>query len=172
MAHETTALQRVLQEAHYVDATNDHPGQYGDPLILNKVFDLLVLMVNVLQKTAAAQANRLNFLTAYQQAYTAEMNQIHSFVAQNGDDSAFGGTTKLDDASNTFVAQQRDGLNSLNTTFTQEMQGNNGVISNDAKALQSVVNQTNDEVQSQTDMATSVLQTLSTILTSINQAAT
>ena len=52
------------------------------------------------------------------------------------------------------------------------MQGNNGVVSNDSKALQSTINQTNDEVQDQTDMATSILQQLSTILTSIYQAAT
>jgi hypothetical protein len=166
---DTNALQEVLKKAHYVDTTNDRAGKFGNPLILNKVFDLLVEMVNVLQHTAAAQANRLNFLTAWQQAYTTEMNQVHAFVANNGDGAGASGTV-LDNATDTNASSYRSGLNTANTNYTQEMQGNNGVISNDAKSLQSVVNQTNDEVQSQTDMATAILQQLSTILTTIYQS--
>jgi hypothetical protein len=164
-----SAIQQVLTNAHYIDETSRNPGHYGNPLILNRIFDLLVLMVNVLQKTAAAQAERLNFLTAWQKAYTAKMNQIHAFVASNGDD-ALGSGTKLDDPTDTGAGKARDALNTSNTNYTQQMQGNNGVISNDAKALQSVVNQTNDAVQSQTDIATSILQQMSTILTSIYQS--
>ena len=81
------AVQNVLNKAHYVDQTEDAPGNYGTPLVLNNVFDLLVIMIEMLQKTAAAQANRLNFLTAWQQAYTTEMNEIHAFIANNGDES-------------------------------------------------------------------------------------
>jgi hypothetical protein len=167
--HPTTAIQRVLQEIPYVDKTQPHSANYGNPIILNRIFDLLLLMVNVLQKTAASQAQRLNFLTSFQQAYNEQMNQIHAFVASNGDDSALATGVKLDDPTDTGASQARQGLNTTNTTYTQELQGNNGVVANEAKALQSVVNQTNDEVQSQTDIATAILQQLSTILTSIYQ---
>jgi len=183
----------------YVDATEDNPGHYGKPLVLNNVFDLLVQMIEVLQRTAAAQANRLNFLSDWQKAYTDEMNQIHSFAAANGD-AADTSAGEFNDATPRLAAglsatqpssvragswDYKDGLsgtssqagairqdlNATNTTYTQEMQGNNNVISNDAKALQTNVNQTNDAVQSQTDMATSILQQLSTILTSIYQSS-
>lgn len=182
-SQNNSVVSRILQQTPYVDSTEDAPGQYGNPLILNKIFDLLVIMIEMLQKTAAAQANRLNFLTAWQQAYTAEENEIHAFVGDNGDEQGLynytnlpGGPGTLDftvSSTNSSAASTvRQDLNTTNTNYTQQMQGNNGVISNDSKALQSIVNQTNDEVQSQTDMATAILQQLSTILTSIYQAAT
>lgn len=185
----------------YVDETSRAFGNYGKPFILNKIFDLLVLMIDVLQRTAAAQANRLNFLTQWQKAYTDELNQIHSFTGLNGDGEARGttlnGTINMgDDGTSSFephggfadgsndhgdkvidkigsdaAGKARGELNSTNSIYTQEIQGNLNVISNDAKALQANVNQSNDAVQSQSDMATSILQQMSTILTSIYQSA-
>lgn len=177
-SQSNSVVSQILKNTPYVDATEDAPGDYGNPLILNKIFDLLVIMIEMLQKTAAAQANRLNFLTAWQQAYTAEENEIHAFVGDNGDEQGLynyqnGSLGFTVSSTNSSAASTvRQDLNTTNTNYTQQMQGNNGVISNDSKALQSVVNQTNDEVQSQTDMATAILQQLSTILTSIYQAAT
>lgn len=173
----------TIGNVQYVDATNDSWGNFGQPLILDRIFKLLVLMIDVVQKTAAAQANRLNFLTSWQKAYTDEMNQIHAFVSNNGDASNNnppppGSTIKiqwddsgLDSASSKQATNIRQDLNTANTTYTQQMQANNQVIANDAKQLQTSVNQSNDAVQSQTDMATSILQQLATILTSIYQTA-
>jgi hypothetical protein len=150
---------------------------------------LLVKMIESLQRTAAAQAQRLNFLSNWQKAYTDQMNQVHAFVAANGDAADTVAPTDPNtnqlapgqravnwnyqgglSGGSTQAGQIRQDLNTVNTTYTQEMQGNNNVISNDAKALQSNVNQSNDAVQAQTDMATSVLQQLSTILTAIYQS--
>ncbi len=185
---QTNSQTNSVNPPGYVDLTNDNPGHFGKPLILNNIFELLVSMIQVLQRTAAAQANQLNFLSNWQKAYTDEMNQIHSFVAANGDAAvtennrnntevipssvnAMSWTIGGLDSTSADAGAIRQDLNSANTTYTQEMQGNNNVISNDAKSLQTNVNQTNDAVQSQTDMATSILQQLSTILTSIYQAA-
>jgi|694.fasta_scaffold18802_3 hypothetical protein len=181
-AHPPPGTVLNIAGTQYVDATNDSYGNYGQPLILNKIFELLVQMINVIQKTAAAQANRLNFLTAWQKAYTDEMNQVHAFVGGNGDASNnltlsagqphikwdFGG---LDSEGSKQATQIRGDLNTANTTYTQQMQANNQVISNDAKQLQTNVNESNSAVQSQTDMATSILQQMATILTSIYQTA-
>lgn len=170
----------VIGGVTYVDSTNNSWGNFGKPLLLDRIFKLLVQMINVIQKTAAAQANRLNFLTAWQKAYTDEMNQVHAFVANNGDASNnFTGTEPhinfsnggLDSAGNKNATNMRQDLNTANTTYTQQMQANNQVIANDAKQLQTNVNQSNDAVQSQSDMATSILQQMSTILTSIYQTA-
>ncbi len=177
--------------SYYIDETDLQSGHYYQPLILNKIFLLLVLMINVIQRTAANQAQRLNFLAAWQKAYTDEMNQIHAFVGGNGDAASsqlFGGPAPvlnfpggpngnwataegLDTPGNQEVTNIRQDMNTANTGFTQQMQGNRQVISDSAQALQTDVNQSNDAVQSQTDMATSILQTLSTILTSIYQSS-
>lgn len=186
--------------ANYVDSTRNAQGLYGRPLVLDRIFSLLVALIDSLQKCAAVQANRLNFLSQWQKAYTDQMNQIHAFVAFNGDgigiidaDTAenfdgqvldghitiFGPATLdnllginndrrwVDGQKPEEAVKARSDMNTLNTNFTQQMQGNRQVISDDAKALQTSVNQTNDAVQQQTDMATSILQQLSTILTSI-----
>jgi len=199
-------------KANYTDSTVNASGLYGRPLVLNRIFNLLVLLINALQETAAVQANRLNFLSAWQKAYTDEMNQIHAFTQFNGDGSEVvdgdtignlngqtigktiiklttppgGGLpvgTLFPLSLHTYLASEsssrridgvseestkaRSDMNTLNTNLTQQMQGNRQVISDDAKALQTSVNQTNDEVQQQADMATYILQTLSTLLTSI-----
>jgi hypothetical protein len=223
------------------------------------------MMIDVLQRTAAAQATRLNVLTEWQKAYTDELNQIHAFVANNGDQegtfnptgseqannytltrkdltdstvqsgdlpvvfttgsenydgpsyiynrgnaqflvsgshslvndntssgkpnggapnfqqdyhtgdtiefiTTSGGKGAIDGSSDEAVKARAD-LTTTNSTFTQQIQGNINVVSNDAKALQANVNQSNDAVQSQSDIATSILQQMSTILTSIYQSA-
>lgn len=160
----------------YVDESELSPGNYGKPFILNRVFDLLVRMIDVLQRTAASQANRLSFLTNWQKSYTDELNQIHSFVGGNGDGEGTQSGQELtkgpiDKQGDSTQASLRGELNSTNAIYTQEIQGNLNVISNDAKALQANVNQSNDAVQQQSDMATAILQQLSTILTSIYQGA-
>lgn len=163
-------------EHNYVDSTDLRSGLYGRPLQLDRIFNLLVLMIDALQKAAAAQANRLNFLAAWQKAYTDEMNQIHAFVMNNGDGGAdtdfrrigggdFSSPPVSDSGEN--ATKIRGDLNTFNTNLTQLMQGNRQVIADDAKALQTSVNQTNDAVQQQTDMATAILQQLSTILSSL-----
>lgn len=180
-------------QANYVDSTYNARGLYGRPLVLDRIFSLLVELIDSLQKCAAAQANRLNFLSQWQKAYTDQMNQIHAFTMFNGDGiGAFDGnnvdngeqfydnngvpkedllaindTTRRIDGRSERATKARSDMNTLNTNLTQQMQGNRQVISDDAKALQTSVNQTNDAVQQQTDMATSILQQLSTILTSI-----
>jgi hypothetical protein len=144
------------------------PGQYVDTIILNKIFDLLANMINVLQNVGTSQANRLTLYTDWQQAYTDAMNQVHSFVRDNGDGSKDNGTA-IDDETNTTASNDRQDLNTTNSTYTEELRSDQSTISDDAKSLQSDVNQTNDEVNQQSDMATSIIQELSTILGSIYQ---
>lgn len=130
-------------------------------LEINLIFNLLVKMVQALQDTAAAQSQRLQFLSQWQKAYTDSMNQIHSFVANNGD--AYD-TPSADDADEGSL---RDDLNRVNSTYTEQLRSLRSQISDEAKTLQTNVNQTSDAVNQQTNMATSLLQQLSTILSAI-----
>lgn len=137
-----------------VGATTD------DTLILNKIFALLVTMIGTLQQVTIAQSQRLNFLTSWQQAYTALQGQIRTFVQGGPENAVISGGGQ--DSSNA-----RDNLNQANQTYTQEIQAKRSVISDDAQAMQNTVNNSNDTTNQQTSIATQIIQTFSTILSSI-----
>lgn len=130
-------------------------------LIIDQVFLILVKLIETLQKTAATQSDRLNVYTEWQKAYTAQMDQIPAFTANNPAYNAI--ITSGTDA----AKGARDDMNKLVATFTEQVRGRRGVVSDDAKALQTNVNQTSDAVNQQTNMATSLLEQLSTILGAI-----
>lgn len=142
------------------DATSLSSGNYTKTGILNNIFNLIIDMTTTLQVAAAAQANRLTFLTSWQRAYTDAMSQVHTFVQNNGDYSGVSGSGS--DAINT-----RADLNRLNTNLTQTMQNRQSVVSDDAKALQSAINQTNDAVSQQSNLGTAIMQELGTLLSSM-----
>mgnify|MGYP000373174019 CR=1 FL=1 len=127
-------------------------------LSINRIFNLLVKMTEALQDTAAAQSGRLQFLSQWQKAYTDSMNQLHQFVANNGDNYS---SNSEDDG------KLRDDLNRVNSTYTEELRSRRSQVSDDAKTLQTNVNQTSDAVNQLINMATSLLQELSTILSAI-----
>lgn len=128
-------------------------------LILDRLFRLLVSMIESLQGVAAAQANRLSFLTQWQKSYTDVMNQVPTFIASNGMPAIDGNNDKARGA--------RDDLNRLNSSFTESLRSNRSVIGDDAKALQSNVNASNDAVTQQSDLTTALIQQMSTILGAI-----
>ncbi|MDP1835029.1 MAG: hypothetical protein Q8K75_03780 [Chlamydiales bacterium] len=134
-------------------------GTQGERLtIIWKLFKLVVDMIGTLQKVASVVAQRLNFLTSYQKAYTDLMADVPVFT--KGDDSPFGGTD--DDA-----ASARQELNPKNQTLTENLRSFRTILSDEAKALQSNVNQLNESVNQQSSLAESILQEMSTILQGI-----
>lgn len=139
------------------DPTELAPGHYTQSGILNDIFNQILQMTTSLQQVAAAQANRLNILTQWQKAYTDLMAQVPTFSEAGG---AFHG-------SSTSISKTRDDLNRLNAAFTQTLQNRQSVVSDDAKALQSSVNQSNDAVNQQSNLGTAILQELSTLLGTI-----
>lgn len=128
-------------------------------LILDKIFDLLVKMIGVLQNAAIAQANRVNFLSEWQKAYTDAMDQVHSFASSNGD--------PYSDPTSDPDTDLMTSLNNTNSIYTTTEQNRRSVVSDDAKSLQTTVNQTSDAVNNQSSLATSFLQELSTLLSTI-----
>ena len=129
--------------------------------IIGKVFDVLTKIIEILQKTAATQSDRLQLYTQWQKAYSSQLDQIPSFTANN---SAY--STVVTGSEDKQVGA-RDDMNKITATFTQQIQGRQNIVSDDAKSLQTNVNQTSDAVNQQTNMATSLLEQLSTILGSI-----
>lgn len=140
------------------DTTSLKGGNFTESGILNRVFKDLVDLLNIVQKTAAIQSERLQFLTSWQQAYTDMLGQIHTFVANNGDG--------IDDPSNQTESSMRDDLNRLNATYTQEITNRRSTIASDAQALQANINRSVDAVDQFSNMATAIIQQFSTIFPS------
>lgn len=138
------------------DSTSLRSGVYTSTNILNRIFDLIVAMLATLQRTATAQADRLTFDTQWQKAYTDVMNQIHVFTKGSTDSAAF-----------TSSDTTRANLNQLNSQYTETLRNRRSIISDDAKAVQSNVNQSNDAVNQQSTLGTSILQQLTTLLSSV-----
>ncbi len=139
------------------DPTDLKSGHYTETGILNNIFNEVIQMTTVLQDVAASQANRLNFLSQWQSAYTNAMSQVPSFTAGAG---PFSGD-------NTTDSNIRQDLNRVSSAVTQTMQNRQSIVSDNAKALQSNVNQTNDAVNQQSNLGTSIIQEMSTLLSSI-----
>lgn len=134
-------------------------GNFERTIILNRIFVLIRTMLDTLQRTAAAQANRLVILSRWQQAYTDSLNQLKVFV--QGDGTPAGAAT---DAGK-FVRGELN--NTINTNLRTKLQANQQLIADTAKSLQSSISQSNDAVSAQSNMATSIIQELTTILNSI-----
>ena len=138
---------------------------FSKTLILNRVLNIIIKMISTLQQAAAAQANRLNFLTQWQKAYTDTMSQIHTFTPQNGDSPIISDADPTD--SDDKAAAAENSLNAVNATYTTVETNRRSVISDYAKTMQTSVNQTADSVNAQSSLATSFLQTLSTLTSTI-----
>jgi hypothetical protein len=141
-----------------VDPTSLAAGKYSSTNVINRVFKIILEMVNALQNVAAVQAQRLTFMSSWQKAYTDALAQIHTFAKDNGDRFSF---------DTTDYATTRDDLNRLNAQFTSTLQNRQSVVSDDAKALQSNVNQSNDAVNQHLNLANTILDELRSLLGSI-----
>lgn len=144
------------------DPTTLHAGKYLLTLTIGRVLTLLIKSITSMQSVAVAQANRLTFLTQWQQAYTSQMNSIHTFTQLNGD-AYVSGTSDTQ-------STDRQSLNQTNSTYTQSDQSNNNIISDTAKSLQTNINQTQDAVNQQSNMCTSLIQQLLSIIQQVANA--
>jgi hypothetical protein len=141
------------------DPTSLHPGKYLLTLTLTRILKLLTKTISSMQSVAVQQASRLTFLTEWQKAYTARMNGVHTFSQLNGDSFGI-------DAIDKDRSTDRQSLNQTNSTYIEADRSNNNIVADTAKALQTNINQTQDAVNQQSNMCTSLIQQLN----SINQA--
>jgi hypothetical protein len=137
---------------------------FDKTLILNTIYSLVASMMNTMQSVTAAQANRLFTLTQWQNAYTDAISQLHVFLQSDGSPLSDTGVFTDADAKSAVRTELNDYLNS---NFRQNMQAYQSAVGDDAKALQSNLNQSNDAVSQQANMATAIIQELTTILTAI-----
>lgn len=138
-----------------VDPSQLSQGQFSSTVILNNIFSMILSMVGTLQNAAASQASRLKFMATWQQQYTELAAAVPTLVQGEG---PFGSTNQ---------DTVRGEINSLAANITATIQNRQSVVSDNAKALQSNVNQSNDAVNQQSNLATAIIQELSTLLAAI-----
>lgn len=127
--------------------------------VIDRVLLLIIDMISTLQGVAVAQANRLTYETDFQNVYTALQTQVPVYL--QGDGSGI-------DGSSTSDQNARNDINSsYNGIIIDNLRSFRSIHENNAKQIQSYINTTNDAVNQQTDMATSFLQELNTLLTTI-----
>lgn len=125
--------------------------------IINRILLLLIEFINTVQNIGIAQANKLTFLTQFQNAYTAMLQQIPTFLADGQ------GTLGVPqgNGSGTQAQSARDQLNSsFNSILGDNLRSLRDVESNAAKTEQSDVNATNDSTNQITGLITALLQQL------------
>jgi hypothetical protein len=127
-------------------------------LVIDRILRLLISMIDVLQRISAVQANRLSFLTEWQRAYTDQLTDVPQYTAGDG--------TPLE-SNATHAKNWRSDVNSRMQSVTEKIRAWRGEVQDQAKALQSSINASQDAANQQTQMATSLLQQLSTILAQI-----
>jgi hypothetical protein len=137
--------------------------------VIHRIIALLIAMIGTLQNVAIVQANRLKYITQYQQVYTGMQSQIPVFLEKTNDPAHYVIERKgMSGVSSTDQARARTDLNSsYNALLTDNLRSLRSIQEDKAKQIQSNINQTNDAVNQQTDMATSFIQQLSTLLSTI-----
>lgn len=157
---DTIRIENGYNAVRDVSANSSLAGNSSEKvIILNRIIVLLISIIKTLQDVGIAQANRLKFTTAYQQAYVALQTQVPTFV--RGSPGAIGDSGES-------ASQVRNDLNaSYNSILIDNLRSLRGLQEDRAKKQQSDVNQTNDAVNQQTDMATTLLQQISTLLNTV-----
>jgi hypothetical protein len=131
------------------DVTTLAAGNYDSTIILNNIFGLLQKALTSVQDVAAVQAQRLQFYSNWQNYYANLMTEVPNPGLQNSGNTAAG-------------AQQTE--SQFNTTLITMLQNRQSIVSDATKAMQTVVNQSNDAATSQANLGSSLLQELTTLL--------
>lgn len=127
--------------------------------VLNRIILLLISLIQTLQNIGIAQANRLQYLTQFQNAYTALETQVPVFLQSTA--GPIGGP------GSNAVSIRNELNSSFNGIILDNLRSLRSVQEDNAKQVQSQVNRTNDAVNQQTDMVTTFLQQMTTLLGTI-----
>lgn len=154
--------QLELETVVYKDPSTVHPGKYLLGIMMSRILNLLIAMTKTMSSLAVQQSQKLSFFSKMQNANTAQMNSVHTFVMNNSDPAYI--SAKGDDQ-NTF----RQALNQVNSTYIEQIRANNNLVANTAKQIQTNINQTQDAVNQQSNMLTSLIQQVRSINSSISR---
>ncbi len=154
---ETVQLQQAFQAGIATSVAGTNSGKTAILLIL---FRLLVEVIDVLQRVAAAQGERLRFYAGYQKGYTDLIGEIPIITERDVGDSIRGDSGGQRQKGAQFAQAQ-------NQSFTEKLRALRSILGDEAKQHQTSVKQSNEIVTQQANLGTSILQQMSTILTNM-----
>lgn len=128
--------------------------------IINRIYALIAAMIQIVQKTTAAQADQLKVLSVLQGEMT---NLISAAPILTSSSDGELGDSDTDENQSTL----RDELNSVITAWTDTIRAQRDFIKSQAQTQQTNVNNSNDAVNQQASMATALIQQQSTLLSAI-----
>jgi hypothetical protein len=135
-------------------------------LVIDRILRLLVQLIGILQNISSSQADRLGFLTRWQVAYTHLLTDIPTFT--QGDKSAIDSnvptipTISPKDTAKS-EATVRDQVNPKMQSLQDKTRARRDSISDQAKAMQSIINQSQTSANAQS----AFLSQLDTLLAAI-----
>jgi len=148
-----------------LQTTVDTNGSASSLLVISRVLALLTKMVSILQQISAAQAQQLSFQTTWQSNYTTMLTQVPQFA--QGDNTPLGGSTNNRTVDKRAAAFRNKDTNPKMQNILQQVQARQSNVQDTAKSLQTNINQSQDAANQLTQMLTSFLQNLNSILGSI-----
>ncbi|MFQ5730249.1 MAG: hypothetical protein ACE5GN_07800, partial [Waddliaceae bacterium] len=128
------------------------PNARQDLSIVMRILVLLSKMVDTLQRVSAAQANRINFYGQWQRAYTELLSHVPSlnrFKLRN------------------WHASMITNFQGKISWYQQTVRAYRDQVKDEAKTMQTSLNQSTEASNQQANIATGILQQLSTILSQI-----
>jgi len=144
-----------------IDQTSLASGQFNTTVIMNNIFKLLTRSLTAIQNVAATQAQSLQFFSNWQNYYTNLMTLVPNptqFPNLNGETGVSGGHANTPSAGAQQTASQ------FNTTLITKLQNRQSIVGDQTKAMQTVVNQSNDAASAQANLGSSLLQEMTTLL--------
>ena len=150
-------------QAQFVSSVGS--GETHRTLVIDRILRLLILLIDVLQRITASQASRLTFLTQWQSAYTELLTEVPKFT--RGDGTPVGSPNKGGPSQGEKNDWARSEANQHFEKITQIIQARRNTVQDEAKQLQTSLNSSQDAANQQTQIATALLQQLSTLLSQI-----
>lgn len=153
---------------NYIAAINGNPSlalsamgpSSAKVAIINRIYALIAEMIEIVQKTTAAQADQLKVLSVLQGEMTNMISKAPILTSSSDGEL---GDSDTDDNQSTL----RDELNSVITAWTDTIRAQRDFVKSQAQTQQTNVNNSNDAVNQQASMATALIQQQSTLLSAI-----
>lgn len=148
-----------------LQSTVDTNGSAASLLVVSRILALLTKTINLLQQISASQAQHLSFQTSWQSNYTTLLTQVPQFAA--GDRTPLGGSSTDRTIDVRAAAFRNKDINPKMQNILQQVQARQSNVQDTAKSQQTNINQSQDASNQLSQMLTSLLQTMQTILSSI-----
>jgi hypothetical protein len=133
----------------------------NETAILFRVFSLLESMLTALQNVAISQAQKETFYANIQSDYTNLISKIPVYTIANLRATGF------TEGDNGLLNNRLQAITNKNQSYTQNLQAFRDLFGDQAKQQQTAIDQSNQEVTQQANLATTILQQMSTIVQSI-----